>query len=212
MRISTVACCCAALMALSIPAAAEPSGVEPSNLTLGLGARIGGYGFREVNGDQLSWEDCRMNGTGLFGTLDVGRHFFGEVSADLYHATAGPVAAGMDRTSFHTLAAVGARLVPDFFISPYFQAGAGPEFTRIDLDGTTDRFVVPQAFMGVGGELSWKQFHFGASLRVFSMALPEHGHAVEAGVVHQHLEPQDAIEMRRETAAQGLFSLRYTFD
>jgi len=177
----------------------------------GLGARVGGYGFREVTGGELSWEDCRMNGTGLFGTVDVSRHFFGELSADLYHATEGPVAAGMDRTSFHTLAAVGARFFPEFWLTPYVQAGGGTEFTRIDLDGASDRFVVPEAFMGVGGELSWKALHFGTTLRVIGMALPAHGHGSD-GVRHQHLDEEGAaIELRRETAAHVLFSLRYTF-
>ena len=124
-----IAVLCASLV-LTI-AHAEEADIETDrdSPTLGVGARVGGYGFREVNGSTLSWNDCRMNGTGLFGTIDLGRHFFGELSADLYHATGSTVDSGMDRLSFHTFGAFGAKMLPDEFITPYIQVGGGPEFT-----------------------------------------------------------------------------------
>lgn len=197
------------------PVTAEEAPPQDEGPTFGIGARVGGYGFREVRDDKLSWQDCRMNGTGVFATLDFTRHFFGEVSADLYHATAGPVSGGMDRSSFHTLAAVGARLLPDYFLTPFIQAGAGPEFTRIDVGEASDRFVLPEAFMGVGGELNWKSFHFGSTLRVATMGLPVHDHGTTtsgSGTVHQHLESEEqGIEVRQQAAGHVLFTVRYTF-
>ena len=33
----------------------------------GFGARVGGYGFRHADGSSDKWDDCRMNGVGVFG-------------------------------------------------------------------------------------------------------------------------------------------------
>ena len=188
-------------------------------LTFGFGARVGGYGFREYRDDKLIWQDCRMNGTGIFGTLDIGRYLFGEVSADLYNAIARPLSNGMDRTSLHTLAAVGARAFPDSWVTPYVQVGGGPEFTRIELGGDSLKAVLPEAFMGIGGELNWKHLHFGTTLRVFTMAVPTHPHSVThpssggggAHTAHQALEPDGEVEVQQEAAAQMQFSVRYHF-
>lgn len=201
----------AVLACSSAAYAEEPAREGP---TFGIGARVGGYGFREVKEDALSWQDCRMDGAGLFGTLDLGRHFFGELSADLYHATAGPVSEGMDRSSFHTLAAIGVRILPGYLVTPYIQAGGGSEFTRIDIEDTSEKMVLPEGFMGVGGELHWKSLHFGSTLRVASMGLPVHTHGERASQdeVHQHLESDaTAIPVRQRAAGHLLFTLRYTF-
>lgn len=209
---------CIALCSLLVPsiAAAQESASrsDEGGPTIGVGARVGGYGFREVNGSTLSWNDCRMNGTGLFGTIDLGRHFFGELSADLYHATGETVGAGMDRMSLHTLGAVGARMLPDALVTPYVQVGGGPEFTRLEIGESVDKRVLPAVFMGVGGELNIKRFHFGSNIRVFSMGLPEGGH----GHVAQALEPEGAesgdhggVDIRQEVAGQMLFFARYHF-
>jgi hypothetical protein len=210
---------CVALAALLAPATAlaaeSDTATEREGPTFGVGARVGGYGFREVKGDNLAWNDCRMNGTGMFGTIDIGRYFFGELSADLYHATAAQVNGGMDRVSFHTMGALGAKMLPDSWVTPYVQVGGGPEFTRLDVDGTVDKRVLPAAFMGVGGELNAGHFHFGSNIRVFSMGLPAHGH----GEVTQALQPEgsddhggsDGIEVRHEVAGQMLFFARYHF-
>lgn len=185
---------------------------------LGLGVRVGGYGFREVKEGTLSWDDCRMNGTGLFGTLDIGKIFFGEVSTDLYHSTGS--SEGMDRLSFLPAASVGARLFAGKLITPYIQAGGGPEFTRIEMEGVAHRKLLASGFMGVGGELNIKSFHFGSNIKVFSMGLPEHSH----GTVEAHLHPEgsdaapsethasgDTVNMRYEVAGMAQFFVRYTF-
>lgn len=199
--------------------AGEPAVTASSGPTFGVGARVGGYGFREVDQGALSWNDCRMNGTGLFGTLDVGEHLFGELSADLYHATAAQAEHGMDRVSFQPQAAIGARIHLGELVSPYIQAGGGPEFTRIDLDGATDSKVLPSAFMGLGGELNIKQFHLGTTLKVFSMGLPKHlhgvttAHALEpegAPTSHDHAA-DDQIPIRYEIAGMMQFFVRYHF-
>ena len=211
------------LLLLLIPASsavAAESSPPPSSdsVTLGVGARVGGYGFREIDGGVLSWNDCRMNGTGLFGTVDLTRHFFGELSFDYYHATAGQAAHAMDRVSLQPMLAVGARFAPGRLITPFVQAGGGPEFTRIDLDGASARKVLPTAFMGIGGEVNVGDFHFGTNVRALSMGLPSHlhGNTATRALEPEHGSPHVGgtgaeIETRQEVAGQMQFTLRYTF-
>lgn len=196
--------------------AEEDAKVEASaSPELGVGARIGGYGFREVKEEgALGWETCRMNGTGIYGTVDVAKYFFGELSFDLYHSIGNDW--DMDRVSYFPAAAIGARMMPGKLVSPYVQAGGGPEITRIELGGVRDNMVLPAVFMGIGGELNIKSFHFGTVIKVFSMGLPEYEAPAEKGPERYYYpnnleEPADTIAMRNEVAAQVQFSARYTF-
>ncbi len=194
-------------------ATAEDDATVREGPEFGVGARVGGYGFREVDGGTLSWDDCRMNGTGLFGTVDVGPHFFGEVSGDLYHSIGS--SPDMDRVSFLPAAAVGVRLFAGKLITPHLQVGGGPEFTRIEMGGVATTKTLATGFMGVGGELNIKRFHFGTNLKVFSMGIPAHAH----GTIAAHLEPEgsetaahhEGAKMRYEVAAMGQFFVRYSF-
>ena len=204
-----------ALTLLAETATAEEVVATSSSPEFGVGARIGGYGFRDVDHEKaLNWEACRMNGTGLFGTVDIARYFFGELSFDLYHSIGNDW--DMDRVSVLPAAAVGARLLPGKLITPYVQAGGGPEFTRIGMNGVSENMVLPTAFMGVGGELNIKSFHFGTTLKVFSMGLPEYvepaAKTPDRYYYPNNLAPQpEEIAMRNEVAAQMQFFARYTF-
>jgi hypothetical protein len=213
----------AAIAAWTSTAAANPQ-VEASTETsweFGIGARIGGYGFREEVDGAVSWEDCRMNGTGVFLTLDFTEHFFGEAGFDLYHATGPSIAAGMDRLSFHNQYALGARFLPDFFISPYVQVGGGPEFTRIEMDGASKTMVVPSGFMGIGGELNLGSLKLGMNIRALMMIHPEHDHyevsydrPLGAYGGHGHSLSnggEGTVETDWEVAGQMHFFARYAF-
>lgn len=177
--------------------------------TFGAGVRIGGYGFRHARNAKLSWTDCRMNGTGLFATLDYRERFFGELSFDFYHATGKTVASGMDRLSLFALGAIGVRMLDGFFIRPYIQAGVGPEWTRLDVAGRTKRTLLAAPFMGVGGEINLGRLKLGSHLRVFAMGVPDHldqnGHSG-----HNHA-PGGERSLHYEVAGQGQFFARYTF-
>ncbi|MGM0558040.1 MAG: outer membrane beta-barrel protein, partial [Myxococcota bacterium] len=142
---------------------------------IGVGLRTGGYGFRHVEGDTLAWNDCRMDGVGAFGTLDFTENLFVELGVDHYYATGQTVGSGMDRHSTFITAAAGARLLPDFFVSPFIQVGGGPEWTKIDVEGHSLRKVAPTAFLGLGGEINIESFHFGMNIRAYTMAHPLHG-------------------------------------
>ncbi len=198
---------CASLTCPTLASAQDASTTEPtSSLTLSpaIGARIGGYGFRQLNqSGELDFFNCRMNGTGLFATLDITRHLFTELSADYYHAESSTLASGIDRLSFHTQAAIGARLLPELWISPFIQAGGGAEWTRVEVFGRRDSGVHPVGFMGVGAELNIASFHFGMTVRANAMQLPKYDW-------RDSVEGQNAVSYETETAGQVLFSMRYT--
>ena len=177
--------------------AADASAFEAS-----LGARVGGYGFRQVNADGgMDFFQCRMDGVGLTGTLELPGNFFGELGVDYYHALAEPVLQGIDRLSLHTSAAVGYRLFPDLVVSPNLQAGVGAEFTKVELQGAEADALVPVGFMGIGGEVNLGRLKLGMSARVHAMQLPVYD--------WQSAGTDDAVDMDTEVAGQVLFSMRY---
>jgi hypothetical protein len=188
--------------ALAAAAAMTLLAADASALDASLGARVGGYGFRQVNADGgMDFFQCRMDGVGLTGTLELPGNFFGEVGVDYYHALAEPVLEGIDRLSLHTSAAVGYRLFPDLIVSPNIQAGVGAEFTRVELQGAEAEALVPVGFMGVGGEVNLGRLKLGAVARVHAMQLPVYD--------WQSAGTDDAVDMDTEVAGQVLFSMRY---
>src|SRR5262245_57554080 len=87
---------------------------EPS-VAYSFGARAGGYGFRNTEDPQMGqWDDCRMDGAGIFGQRSFTRHLFAEVGFDLYTARDAMAVEGMpdpmDRISGITTVAGGARV------------------------------------------------------------------------------------------------------
>lgn len=208
---------------------AQEVGVEASSdeqWRLGFGARVGGYGFREATAEgETTWEDCRMNGVGVFTTLDVTPSFFGEVSLDLYHAHAEVVNDGMDRLSMHALGSLGVRMFPDFYVTPYVQLGGGVEWTTVDMvdDELSTRGWYPVGFMGIGAEVNvTDHLKLGANIRAFIMKHPEHDHAedptsADSAHVHAHTHTSlgggdsssTGVPMSFEAAGQAQFFLRY---
>lgn len=187
------------------------------HLTPAFGVRLGGYGFREPEGGSTSWTDCRMDGAGLFSTVDITRNIFAELALDFYQANAEVVDAGMDRMSLHTQVAAGIRMLPDFYVSPYLQFGGGAEWTRVTLtaQGAEDTLWLPTAFIGVGGELNLlDDLKFGANIRMLTMALPDHaapqtttqGLSTRPLPLAEHTGP---IDLRFEAAGQAQFFIRY---
>lgn len=173
-----------------------------AKLRPGFGARVGGYGFRAEDG---KWTDCRMNGVGIFGTLDLNKHFFLELGLDSY-SIVNKEEEHMDRISMLTSVAAGLRMFPDFVITPYIQAGTGAEWTRVTIDGGKTTGVYPIGFLGIGGEVNFTDhFKAGAVLRMLMMAHPNHDEH-EHEIVYQH-PPETKMEY--EPSSQGQFYLRY---
>ena len=171
-----------------------------ASVELGLGARIGGYGFRHVNEEgNLDWDNCRMNGTGAFLTVEY-KNFYSEAALDLYHAVAEPVKSGIDRISLHSTLALGARFRKDKLISPLVTLGGGAEFSDVEVYGTQAFVIAPVAFVGAGGELNFSGLKLGMMIRSNAMQLP----------VYNSTRP-DEIEWETEISGQALFTARYVF-
>ena len=179
----------------------------------GFGARVGGYGFQSHDGSD-DWDDCRMNGFGVFGTLDVNRYVFGEAALDFYSAAPEHLEHGMDRVSTIPTLAGGLRMFPDFVLTPYVQAGAGVEITRVDLAGARTERVYPIGFVGLGAELNvTHQLKLGVNFRMLAAAQAEpaaHGsaHGV-TGEVPAAAADSEGVPMRFGLAAQGQVLARY---
>jgi opacity protein-like surface antigen len=150
---------------------------------LTLGARVGGYGFR-APAEQGKWNQCRMNGLGVFGELDLHGPWFLEAGLDGYFSddlgSVGPAAGGaerwpIDRVSGLLTVAGGARLETWRWFQPYVQLGVGMEWTRVRVAGMTpleDSALLPVAFLGLGGDLRvTDRLAVGASLRLHAMGL-----------------------------------------
>lgn len=187
-----------------VSSAGADASAQTGGLTLrpAIGFRLGGYGFREVNENgNLDWQACRMDGVGVFGTLDITRRLYVELSADMYHAISDPIEQGLDRLSLHAVTAAGVRLAPDLIISPFIQVGGGVEWTRVEVYGQRDSALFPVGFLGVGGELNLDPVMLGLTARANAMQLPVYDW--EAGASER------SVQYETEVAGQLLFSLRY---
>ena len=168
----------------------------------GFGARVGGYGFRAPATGK--WDDCRMQGVGVFGTLDFGRHVFVELAVDSYQAVAA-AETGMDRVSVLGTSAVGLRMFPDFAVTPNVHAGGGVEWTRVEDMGARKEGLYPVGFLGLGLEANLvSSFRLGANLRMVGMAHPKEREAMK-GVEG----PAKGVEMEFQPASQVQLFARY---
>jgi hypothetical protein len=145
-----------------------------------FGARVGGYGFRRDSGDRRSeWDECRMNGLGVFGERRFGRYLFVETGLDMYFSESFPMAPAegdlpIDRFSGLVTAAAGLRARASRRIAGYAQLGIGLELTKVSVpyqDGTIDdRLAMPIGFLGLGGDIRvGARTYLGASLRAHVM-------------------------------------------
>lgn len=182
----------------------------------GFGARVGGYGFRNPDGGV--WDNCRMNGVGVFGTLDLNKHVFGEVGLDFYSAAPETNEQGLDRVSTHGTLGVGFRMLPDFIVSPYAELGGGVEATRIEAlqDGETvmsQSAVYPVGYIGFGLELNaTEHLKLGGAFRMLATVLPKYGAAQGDGSWKWNdtsVSTGGRIDTESDFAAQAQFFLRY---
>lgn len=185
--------------------AQEVSTSTQRTITPSIGARIGGYGFRQLNPetDLINWENCRMNGVGIFGNFDFkNTKLYSEISLDTYFVTAQTMNQGIDRVSYHTQGLLGYRLPITQWLVPNIHLGGGAELTRVEIFQKTDSRITPTGFIGVGGELVIKDLHFGMAIRTNVMQLPEYEWNVTGDSA--------SLEYHTELASQMLFSVRYT--
>ncbi|HVK75182.1 MAG TPA: hypothetical protein VM734_17755 [Kofleriaceae bacterium] len=189
--------------------------------TYGFGARVGGYGFRRDAGDARSnWDECRMNGLGVFGERRFGDHLFVEAGLDLYFSESFPMRPSeddlpIDRLSGLITTAVGLRAQGPWRTSGYAQLGAGLELTRVTVpyDGgsISDQLALPAGFVGIGGDLRiGDRTYLGANLRAYVMGNFEYDPARLAMQPGWTTPPAAAevFDPSPDAAAQGQFYVR----
>lgn len=193
---------------------------KPAPKQYAFGMRVGGYGFRNKNADKASdkWNDCRMNGVGVFAQRELSHNGFVEAASDFYFAD-NTILGGQqpyaDRLSGLFSVAGGLRMFPTSRISAFAQIGVGLELTRVTLapvsdisqtwpDGSrpmlerTDSRALPMGFVGFGGDLRLgSRARLGMTFRTNLMGHFEEG----AG--------QTELKVTPEAANQVQFYLRY---
>lgn len=201
--------------------ATAPAAAEPGLPLDAFGARVGGYGFRRDEGDRRNaWDECRMNGMGVFAERGLSGPLFVEGGLDLYFSEAFPMTPSeedlpIDRLSGLVTAAVGLRADGPWRTSGYAQVGVGLELTRVSVpygdDTIRDSLALPAGFLGFGADLRvGRGVYLGASLRAHVMGNFDYD--------PDDLEMQpgwtsppaaaDVFDPSPDAAAQGQFYLR----
>ena len=187
-----------------------------------IGFRIGGYGFRrEGDTSVASWNECRMDGLGLFATRGLTGPLFLEAGLDAYFSADFPIANGamdlpIDRTSGLASLAIGARTNLAPWLRAYVQLGTGVELTKVSVpyqNGARirDDKVMPEGFFGIGMDLRIAPgTYVGASLRTLVMGNfnydPSRLAVTDAWVAAPKAE--DVFAASPSLAAQGQFYVR----
>ncbi len=171
------------LLILALPAAAH---ADPLSLTsqtdaptIDIGVRIGGYGFRRDADPQFTgkWDECRMNGVGIFGQRGLRGPLFVEAGIDAYFSSNNEPNAmdlPVSRSSVLLSTAIGVRTELNRWLVGYVQLGVGAELTSVSVpyaDGTLKaNKMLPEGFIGVGGDIKiGNSTRFGASIRTLVM-------------------------------------------
>jgi hypothetical protein len=211
------------LITCAVPAiaSADPVELHSDGPTYDVGFRIGGYGFRrEGDTSANSWNECRMNGLGVFGSRTLRGPFFAEVGLDAYFssdfiqgepATDVPI----DRMSALVSTAIGVRTDIASWLRGYAQVGAGIELTRLSVPYGDDlqvreNKVMPEGFFGVGLELRVTQgLYFGGSMRMLVMGNFDYAEHNSSATWGASMPPSEVFDASPDLAAQGQFYVRH---
>jgi len=174
------------LLAISVLLASTAASAEPMmgvtaeapDPTWSVGARIGGYGFRREGNTAFTgkWDECRMNGVGVFANRMIQGPIFVEGGLDTYFSSTDrqPQDLKIDRSSALLSAAAGVRLDFTSWLTGWVQLGVGAELTKVSVpygdDALRANKVMPEGFFGVGGDIKvTRAVHLGASIRTLVM-------------------------------------------
>ena len=214
------------LLLASAPVRAEsPTAVHAtestSSLVHSIGARVGGYGFHRDDADaRAAWDECRMNGIGIFAERRLGHRVFLEAGLDAYFSESFPMQDNPDDLPINRLSglasiAAGVRTDLVWRLAGYVQVGTGLEFTRVSVpyaDGEIrDQLVMPFAFIGVGGDIRiGDRTYLGMHLRTHAMGNFEYDPAMLDAQPGWTTPPAaaDVFDPSVDVAAQGQFYLR----
>jgi hypothetical protein len=219
----------ALLLTVSSTASADssdtPQPAASKTATYDLGVRIGGYGFRReptndtpLGVNNAPWDECRMNGLGIFGSRALTGPLFVEAGLDMYGSIGAsqPNDLPLDRTSGLVTTAIGARTQIASWLRGYVQLGGGVELTRLSVpygdQRIRDNKLLPEGFFGIGAELKLlKHTHFGANLRTHLMGNFDYN-AERLDMSQGWAAPPSAGEVfdaSPDVAAQGQFYIRH---
>jgi hypothetical protein len=214
--------------AVADPSASPPGETpvsRPAGATYAIGARVGGYGFRreaEVDRSVVSptpgaWDECRMNGFGIFGNRTLRGPLFVEAGLDMYGSIERSSDGDhpLDRTSGLVSAAIGARTEVTSWLGGYIQLGGGVELTSVSVPyGETrirDRKAMPEGFFGIGGDIQLgKGTRIGANVRTLLMGNFDYDPArldMDNGWIAAP-SSHDVFDASPDVAAQAQFYLR----
>jgi hypothetical protein len=180
MRSSSFASLIATLaLAGSGIAAAEPSlqAHADRESAYAIGFRVGGYGFHSADASQTSdWNNCRMNGIGVFADRALPGPLFLEAGLDTYFSAGQAPSSDLpiDRQNVLVSVAAGARVHVTSWLAGYVQLGTGAELARVSVPYggstiATDK-VLPDAFLGFGGDVRLgRHTVVGATMRMHVM-------------------------------------------
>lgn len=208
------------LLLLSGVAAAEPSptvAAAPDTLYT-MGVRVGGYGFRrEGAGETGGWDECRMNGVGVFAQRTLRGPWFLEAGLDTYFSIGQgqPSDLPVDRQSALVSVAAGVRTHFTSWLRGYAQLGTGVELARLSVpygDSTIrDDKAMPEGFFGFGADLRIAHgTYVGAQLRTLVMGNFDYdpGRLHMTGPWIAAPSAGDVFSATPTLAAQGQFYLR----
>lgn len=221
---SLVATTAAAAEPLSSPTAAVSSRFEPSAYTVGV--RVGGYGFRRAGDPGAiesaggnAWNECRMNGLGLFAQRALAGPLFAEVGLDTYFSAGRASASDLpiDRMNALVSVAVGVRTPLTSWLVGHVQLGAGGELARVSVpygDAGTLRAnkLTPDGFLGIGADVRvGRSTYVGAAMRTHVMANFDYDPARLRMANPWVAAPSsnDVFSASPALAAQGQFYLRH---
>lgn len=194
-----------------------------------IGARVGGYGFRReqtmssggVTGvsieENKKWDECRMNGFGIFGNRDLRGPLFVEAGLDMYGSIGATQSSDLplDRTSGLVSGAIGARTQVTSWLGGYVQLGGGVELTSVSVPyGDTrirDHKAMPEGFFGIGVDFRIaKGTHIGSNIRTLLMGNFDYDPSrldMEQGWIAAPSK-DDVFDASPDVAAQAQFYLR----
>jgi hypothetical protein len=169
-----------AIAVTTTTASAEPLAItsQTDDSTIAVGARIGGYGFRRESDPTFTgnWNECRMNGVGIFANRGLRGPVFVEAGLDTYFSSTArdPMDLQIDRQSALLSTAIGIREHVTPWLEGYIQLGFGAELTKLSVPYGQDAIradkIMPEGFLGAGGEIRVAdKTRIGASIRTLVM-------------------------------------------
>lgn len=193
----------------SLSAAAAPDS------TYAIGMRVGGYGFKR-EGSQ-AWDECRMNGLGIFAQRALRGPVFVEAGLDSYFTIGQGQTTDLPIDRQNAIVSVAAGVRSNFtpWLRGFAQLGTGVELARLSVpygDSTIrDDKVMPEGFLGFGGDLRIARgTYVGATVRTLVMGNfdydPSRLHMTSPWIAAP--SSNDVFSASPQLAAQGQFYLR----